>query len=219
MHRHVLVECLELLLLRGCRIPAVIESRAISCPVQCRELEPFKTILEDFAGVDIQNPARSPVRAPILDEIGNMCSIRAGVGGRQRNRAIIRPGVRIDEQLSLGIKRCLHENDVLVLQTIVIVIEVAVTFFCRQTESLVVPQFRHAIRNQCSLRNRRQVGESNVVLCGHPVSDILALANIILQPTERIRHFGAMIVVDMIHCRGLRVIDCCGFLLRSRAAG
>ena len=154
----------------------------------------------------IHNENLHPVATCRGERVGKELSVLAECGGVERNGAILREGIRIEEYLLLGICKVAFAVDyALILQSAVAREVVPIAVLRRSALCRVVPQLRKACLDLLARWQRVEVVECNLVLLLNPSGCSLGI--VILQPTIRVGNLGAEIVVHNLLSDSLWIFD------------
>ena len=213
-HLVVEVEGLELRPFLRLLVTAVEKTLTILGPGCLGELGPAKLVGQHLAGGDFQDVPGGPVGAGFGAAVSHVAAIVAETQPAQRDRAVLGPSVGVEQRAGRGIQRVQYVEHRLVLQAVVL--QVVVASARLETHRILgkVPKVRQPAADFFTLRDRRQVLESHLVLSRHPIGNFLRVANVFLQPAIRITHLDAEIGIGVVHAAGRGI---CGlFAARTR---
>jgi hypothetical protein len=186
VHGLVQVRRGEALARPGLGIARVVEAGAVLRPGQVRELHPLEAVVEHVTGLDVDDAHRTPVRAAVLDEVGDLRAVGARHGAGQGHGAVPGPAVRVEQRARRAVRALLHEVDRLVLEAVVAREEDAPAALHRQREALEVEQLREAPGDRLAPRQGLEVVEGDAVLGLDPGGDGVVLAHVVLEPAVRV---------------------------------
>ena len=188
-------------------VATVVEALAVFGPGGIGELGPFQLVGQQPSGLDVQNVPGGPVGAGLAAAVGEPPAVVAETQSTQGNGAVLRPPVRIQQHPGLAAERVGHVEHRLVLQTVVLDIEVSVPFLHGRTVLGEVPQIGQPAANLLPLGDRGKIGRRDLVLGRDPVGHRLRRADVVFQPTVRIRDLRAVINVDVIDTPRVGILD------------
>src|SRR6185503_18971993 len=102
---------------------------------------------------DVANFPFLPVRTRSGKTVGHPFPVRTDLQSRKRDSSVRRESVRIEDHLRLRFEGSDCVKHCLVLQAAVASVEVARSFFVRNSILLVVPEFRQSILDGCARWN------------------------------------------------------------------
>ena len=85
--------------------------------------DPLQVIVELFAGGDFEHVDLLPIAAGFVAGVGQVAAIVGYVEARQRDRAVFRPLVGVDQHAAFGLVRIGDVQHGLILQAVVLRIE------------------------------------------------------------------------------------------------
>ena len=191
-------------------IAAIEEAAAVVRPRGAAELRPLELVGQDRARGDFHQPPDVPVRTRFRDRIGDVAAVVAERRPAERDRPVLRPGVRVDQDLRIGIERLLDVEDRLVLQAVVLEETVASAGLERAAVLRIVPQLREPFLDRRPLGDRVEIAVRDGVLGRDPVGDLLAGADVVLQPAVGVGDGGAVIDVRLLDLPRLGIAEAAG---------
>jgi len=203
----VQVQRLEFRFRVGFRIATVVEAAAVRAPRHRGELQPFQLIGQQFTRGDVDHAPAAPVRAAVLDAVGQAAAVRRRHPLGKAYGTVLGPLVRIDQHPRLGVEAVLNVQHRLVLQPVVAAEEIMLAALDRQAETLVVPQRFQPLGKVPTGRQGFEVGVGDGILRRDPFGDLRGFAHVVFKPAVGIGHRGAVVVVKHIHGGGVRVFQ------------
>ena len=193
------VEIIHLRQLRGFRrfiVARVIKTAAVRRPRRVGKFHPLDHVRQIRRRPHIAHAPFLPVRSRHGQTIRHEISVLADLDAAQRHRAIGREFVRIEQDGRLGFERGQSVEHALILETVVLVIEVAPAFLERHSVTLEVPQLGQTRLDRRALRNRGEIIKRDLVLRLDPRLGRGGI--VILQPAIRVFHGDAVINVHLV---------------------
>ena len=160
----MIVELLEIVCVpQGCAlgfvVTAVVEALIVFAPGCAGELEPLEIVGEIFAGIDVADMPLVPVGAGSGEAVGHQLAIVGDGCAGQRDGAVGGERVRIEQEARLGVQRFGDKKDVLLLESGVVLEEVASAMLAGRGVTLVVPELGQAVVNGLAVGNLVEVAE------------------------------------------------------------
>ena len=181
-------------------VAAVEEARPVVRPGGAGELRPRHDVGQVRARRDVQHVPGVPVRPGLADRVGHERPVVRGPDPAQRARAVLRPRVGVDEDLTGVIGGRQHVEHALRLQPAVAAAEPAVAAPPRHPGLRVVPQGLQARADRRPLR--RRVEERPRPRPLRPHERLRLLRPRVLQPAVRVRDRLAVEDVDGVVAPG-----------------
>jgi hypothetical protein len=135
-----------------------------------------------------------PVRSARREAVSEITTVIRRSLARQRHRTIRREQIRIEKDACGGVPSILHVQDVLILETGVLEIEVAAAFLERRAVSRIIPELSQAVLDCGPLGNACEEAVRELVLRFDPRLGRRRVG--ILQPPIRIGDADAVLDVD-----------------------
>ena len=191
-------------------IAAVEEAGVVRHPGDRRELREIDQVARVLAVLDITNLPLPPVRAAVRLRVRDVAAVPAGREPGQRHGRVVAPGVRVEQHVSgrlvtLLVHRLRDVDHALVLESVVVVVEVALAALAGRAPALVVPDRAEPLFDRFAAGQRGQEWLRDFVLGSDPGRRLLAVE--VFQPAVRIRDLDAEVVVDLVDRPRLRVLD------------
>ena len=183
----------------------VIEPGPVLPPRRGRELRPPHEVAALDARRHLEHPPLAPVQSAPRQAVGHQPAV---VGARRfadRNRAVRRERVWIDQHVRHGVERPRAVDDGLVLQAVVLREDVVVALARGQPMALIVPELGEARAQRLTRGYLREVREGERVLRGHPLRGLRAA--VVLEPAIGIGNRTAEVVVSLIDTARGRVLE------------
>ncbi len=196
------VQRLELGAGLGLLVAAIEKALVVLGPGGVGELGPLQLVGQLPAGGDFQDVPDRPVAAGLRAAVGQVLAVVAEAHFAQRDRAVFRPGVGVDQDPRLGLERFGDVEHGLVLQAVVLEEEVAAAFLHVGRVLGEVPEFGQAAADRLALGDRGQVGLGEPVLGLDPLGHLGRVANVVFQPAVRVFDLRAVVGVDVIDAAG-----------------
>ncbi len=191
-------------------IALVEEAAAVLQPRGPAELRPLDDVRQVLAGRNVANVPLHPVAARIGNRVGGQLAVVGDADAADRNRAVGGHRIRVEQHLRLARQPLLPVQDVLILQTRVVRVEVPRAPPCRCRVALEVGQLHQPRMHLLAHWNLRQIALRQPVLRIHPA---LHLGRVdILHPAVGVAHLRAEVVIHLFDRVGLRVDRSCGFI-------
>ena len=192
---------------RRFRVAAVEEAGVVVGPCGARELAPRKAIGQLFAGRGAADGPRAPVRPGVADRARDELAALAHLDRRQRRGAMRAQPVRVEEHGPLPVRCVGRPQHVLVLEAGVAQLEPAVPASPGRAGSREVPQRGQPLADLGPRREGAEDALGQPVLRLDPGPGRRRVA--VLKGTVRVRDPRAVVVVDLVGRRGLRVGQPC----------
>ncbi len=192
----VVVRLLHLLARFGLVVAAVEEALAVVGPGGARELDPLQPVGEVAAGRHLAHLPLLPVRATGGQAVGDAPAVLAHRVAGERDGAVGRQGVGIDQHARRAVQLLQGVDHALVLQAVVLGEEVAAALALGDAVALVVPELGQAAAQRLAGRDRLQVPEGDAVLLFDPGAGVVGVG--VLQPAVGVGDLEAVVLVDVV---------------------
>lgn len=183
---------------------AVEEARGVGEPCGRRELGPLDHIGQKRLLIDVEDPPGQPVRARVCGRVGEEPPVRRRHGVDERDSAVIRERVRVDEYLSVSARAVHDVEDRLWLEAGVAVLEPPSASLEGNAEPWVVPQLVDATCDLLAAGDGLEPRVGEAILGFDEASRLLRRR--VLEPPEWIGDGLAVVVIDLRAERGWRVL-------------
>ncbi len=208
------VQRLELGARLGLLVAAIEKALVVLGPGGAGELGPLQFVGQLPAARDFQDVPGQPVAAGLRAAVGQVLAVVAEAHFTERNRAVFRPGVGVDQDPrpatqstgyppgAPGLQRFGHVQHGLVLQAVVLEVEVAAAFFHVGRVLGKVPKLGQAAADRLTLGDGGQVGLREPVLGLDPLGHLGRVANVAFQPAVGVFDLRAVVGIDVIDAAG-----------------
>ena len=161
-------------------------------------------VAQHLAGGDVLDVDLLPVAAVAGDGVAEVVAVVGDAERGEGHGAVVGELVGVEQLHGLAVKGVLVVEDALVLQTVVVVEEVAVALLPRRALLGVVQQVFQVLLHLLAVGNLRQELVGHRVLGLHPVGGLLGV--VVLQPTVWVGHGHAEIVVHGVALLGFGIL-------------
>ena len=177
-------------------IAAVEKPGAVMRPRRARELDPLEMIAAVLLRRYIPDPKFLPVRSAARRAVDQRAPVFGEREDRERDRAVGREGVGIEQDRGLRRQGALRIQHRLVLQSRVLEEEVAATLLERRAVFRIVPQLGETAPDPLAFRDLLKVCERDAILCLHPGARLGRVH--ILEPAIGVGNSGAVVIIDHV---------------------
>ena len=185
----------EFMPLLGNAVGAVEE--AVPQPGGAGEFGPFDVVFQQRAGLHVHHVEFLPVASAAGDTVCHQTAVLVEIGALERDRAVVREFVRIEEDALLPVRRIHFVQDALVLQAVVAVdVPFPVASVAGNADFLVIAHFLEPGEHFTPEGNSLEVMVGNLVLGLHPRGRLGRI--VIFQPSVRVRDLRSEIGVHGI---------------------
>ena len=143
----------------GFVVAAVKDTLVVFGPGGAGELDPLEIVSEIFSGVDIADMPLGPVGAGGRDGVGHQFAVIGDSFTGESYGSIGRERVWIKQDAGLGVEGFGDEEDILLLESGVVLKEVASAVLAGSGEALVVPQLGETVANGLAVGELIEVAE------------------------------------------------------------
>ena len=201
------VERLELLARLRLGEAAVEEALLVLRPRCAGELRPADLVGQDRARRDIHHAPAGPVGSGLALREGKQVARIGERHASERDGAVLRPSVRVEQDARLAVERILDVDDRLVLEAVVLGEDIARALLRRRGVARIVEQLLEPRADRAALGDRREERVGDLVLRRDPRGDLGVDADIVLEPAVRVGDLRAVVVVGLIDLSRLRVVE------------